>query len=168
MQCSSPLELCYTRHCCNCSNTLKRIKKWNKKNLLCFYYDLPIERYESDMISKAHNPMFSVNEVRNRMAQILKMAQQDFGSNSFNSLLISAAEAELSNWLERHSSVLAMSRRWQPYSFFSTNGNDSDKDSRLTSIKVNRVWSAKFFDNKTEWVTWKYTEGKKSHKGLFF
>jgi len=49
------------------------------------------------MISKAHNPMFSVNEVRNRMAQILKMAQQDFGSNSFNSLLISAAEAELSN-----------------------------------------------------------------------
>ena len=104
--------------------------------------------------------MFGVNEVRNRMAQILKMAQQDLGSNSCNSLMISAAEAELSNWLERHSSVLPMSRRWQPYSFFNTTGKDSDKASRLTSIRVNKVWSAKFFDINTEWVTWKCTKEK--------
>ena len=95
---------------------------------------------ESKKMSTAVEPMLGHSQATKRIIQILDRLEKELlFSRSLSSMMICEADMEDSSWRARHCSVLRMSRRWQPYSFFSTIGSDSARltlaESRLTAQK---------------------------------
>ena len=97
------------------------------------------------------------NDLQNIIVQIFIRLDNEFEfSRSFNSMMICPEDMDDSSCLERHCSVLRMSLRWQPYSFFSTMGRDSARLTLFTSMMANKVCPSAFLSCSTLWVTCLY------------
>ena len=97
------------------------------------------------------------NDLQNIIVQIFIRLDSEFEfSRSFSSMMICPEDMDDSSCLERHCSVLRMSLRWQPYSFFSTMGRDSARLTLFTSMMANNVCPSAFLSCSTLWVTCLY------------
>ena len=111
----------------------------------------------ADIVCHGQDYLSFKNDLQNIIVQIFIRLDSEFEfSRSFSSMMICPEDMDDSSCLERHCSVLRMSLRWQPYSFFSTMGKDSARLTLFTSMMANKVCPSAFLSCSTLWVTCLY------------